>query len=312
MSSTIRGIHHITGAVTNPQRDYDFYTKVMGLRFIKKTVNQENPTMWHFFYGDKDGNAGTIMTNIILDGTRLPRCTRGRGSIDTLSYSVPKGSLEFWAARLGENGVETESRPDRFGDSVLFFEDPDELPSELIACDDPRNPAPFGDIGPENQIRGFHGATVTTRVPEVSLDFFTQILGFDEVGRDGDRIRLAVSADCPGNYVDFLDVQEGPWARFGLGSIHHIAFTVDSLEEMELWTRKLSGWGLIVTEARDRGWFHSMYFTEPGGINLELSNMSPGWTVDEEMDDLGRIISLPKHLEPKRAEIEGSLPEMNF
>jgi glyoxalase family protein len=312
MGSLIKGIHHITGVVTDPQRDYDFYTKVMGLRFIKKTVNQENPVMWHFFYGDHDGNAGTIMTNIIIDGGRLPRCTPGRGSIETLSYSVPKGSLDFWSARLKEEGYKTEPRPDRFGDSVLYFEDPDELPSELIACDDDRMPAPHGDIPSEYQIRGFHGATIISRLPDLSLEFFTTLLGFEKVSEEGDRIRLAVNGACPGHYIDFLDIREGPWAKFGMGAIHHISFTVDSLEQFETFTRMLGGAGLIVTEARDRGWFHSMYFTEPGGINLELSNMSPGWTVDEDMDNLGQIISLPNHLEPMREKIEASLPEMKF
>ena len=312
MGSLIQNIHHITGAVTSPQRDYDFYTKVLGLRFIKKTVNQDNPTMWHFFYGDYEGNPGSIMTNIILEGVPLPTCSPGRGSIESLSYSVPKGSLAFWRKRLERQGYRCEERPERFGEAVLYFEDPEGLPSEFIACDDPREPVAFGEIDAEHQIRGFHGATLISRIHEMSLEFFAALLGFEVVGKEGNRTRLAVNGAAPGHYIDLLDVSEGPWARFGLGAIHHVAFTVETYEDLETMWGRLSGAGLIVTDAKDRGWFHSIYFTEPGGINLELSNLTPGWTVDEEMDNLGSVISLPKHLEPQRTEIEKRLPEMAF
>lgn len=312
MSSIIQGIHHITGAVTAPQRDYEFYTKVLGLRLIKKTVNQDNPTMWHFFYGDHDGNPGTIMTNIILEGVPMPRCQEGRGSIEALSYSVPKGALGFWEKRLRQAGYRCTPRPERFGDAVLHFADPEGLSSELIACDDTRDPRSINGIDADTHIRGFHSATFISRIHELTVEFFTTLLRFEVVGQEGNRTRLAVNGGGPGAYIDLLDIAEGPWARFGLGSIHHLSFTVPTYESLERLWRILSGAGLIVTDARDRGWFHSMYFTEPGGINLEFSNLDPGWTVDEPLDELGTILSLPKRLEPRRAEIEKVLPKINF
>ena len=308
----IEGIHHITGAVTSPQQDLSFYTKVMGLRLIKKTVNQDNPTMWHFFYGDHEGNAGTIMTNIILEGVPLPRCEDGRGTIEALSYSVAKDSLPYWRDRLTKAGYTCEDRPERFGDPVLHFRDPDGLSSEIIGCEDDRVPNLGGEVPAENQIKGFHGATIISRLHDLSLEFFSMFMGFQVVAEENGRTRLAVNGGGPGKFIDLLNVPEGPWGRFGLGAIHHIAFTVPSLETLEQMWQLLSGSGLIVTDARDRGWFHSLYFTEPGGINLELSNMQPGWTVDEDMDNLGTIVSLPKHLEPQRESIEASLPAVEF
>lgn len=308
----IEGIHHITGVVTDPQRDYNFYTKVLGLRLIKKTVNQDNPTMWHFFYGDRDGHPGTIMTNILIDGAPMPRCQDGRGTIETLSYSVSRDSLPFWKDRLTNEGYICEDRPDRFGEPVLFFRDPDGLASEFIGCDDDRVPQLGGDVDPENQIRGFHSAALVSRLPDLTMELFTTLMGFEVVAKEGNRTRIAVNGGGPGKHIDLIKVDDGPWGRFGLGAIHHISFTVPHYDVLELMWKILSGSGLIVTDARDRGWFHSMYFTEPGGINLELSNLDPGWTVDEKMDELGTIISLPDRLEPRRAEIEQSLPPFEF
>lgn len=310
----IEGIHHITGAVQSPQRDLKFYTEVMGLRLIKKTVNQDNPTGWHFFYGDYEGHAGTIMTNIIIpDDVPMPRGVDGKGTIEAQSYSVSKGSMDYWRDRLTNAGYGCENRPERFGDPVLHFRDPDGLSSELIGCDDERVPGLSGEVPEEHQIRGFHGATLISRLPELSKEFFTMLMGFQVVDECEGRTRLGVNGGGPGKFIDLLDAEDdAPWGRFGLGSIHHISFTVPSVEALELMWKLLSGSGLIVTDARDRGWFHSMYFTEPGGINLELSNLDPGWTVDEEMDSLGTIVSLPDRLEPDRAVIEAGLPPIEF
>jgi len=308
----IQGIHHITGAVSSAQKDLQFYTDVLGLRLIKKTVNQDNPTMWHFFYGDHEGHPGTIMTNIILEGVPLPRCVDGRGAINALSYSVPAESLGYWRDRLATAGYTCEDRPERFGDPVVHFRDPDGLSSELIGCADERTPNLGGEVPAECQVKGFHGATLASRIPDLTKEFFTTLMGFEIAGQENGRTRLAVAGGGPGRFIDLLEVTDGPWARFGLGAIHHIAFTVTSLETLEEAWKVLSGFGLIVTDARDRGWFHSMYFTEPGGINLELSNLDPGWTVDEDMDSLGTIVSLPKHLEPHREQIESSLPALDF
>ena len=308
----IEGIHHVTGAVENPQRDYDFYTKTMGLRLVKQTVNHETADMWHFFYGDYDANIGTIMTNIIFPDGVLPRGVRGRGTISELSYSVPRESIGFWRERLTAAGYTCQDRPQRFGEEVLYFEDPEGLPSEIIGCDDTRTPGPCKGFPQEHLIRGFHSVSLVSRLHELSLEFFTTLLGFEIAGKEGPRTRLILGDGGPGNRVDLIDVPEGPWARFGLGSIHHVAFSVPSVEAMQRYWGLLSGSGLILTDLRDRKWFHSLYFTEPGGINLELSNVEPGFTVDEDLDHLGETLQLPKQWQDRYDEIQAVLPKLVF
>ena len=310
--SPIRGIHHITGLVGSAANDLRFYRDVLGLRLIKKTCNQENPTSgWHFFFGDRLGNPGTIMTNIIIEGVPMPKTVKGRGSITDVSYSVSPGSLEYWRERLTAAGCVCTDRPARFGEPVLHFRDFDGISSELVGCEDARMPE-LADLPDEHQIRGFHHATLAPRIPELTVQFLVGVLGFEVVATEGSRTRLAVGGNEPGKLIDVVERRDGPWGRHGLGGLHHIALTVDSVEDMEKWTRILAGAGLIVTGARDRGWFHSTYFTVPGGINMELSNLDPGWTVDEEIDSLGRILSLPKHLEAHRTAIEAALPAVEF
>ncbi|MCY3969285.1 MAG: VOC family protein [Acidobacteria bacterium] len=308
----IRGIHHITGLVGSAANDLGFYRDVLGLRLVKKTCNQENPTSgWHFFFGDRLGHPGTIMTNIVLEGIPMSPAVDGRGSITDVSYSVSPGSLDFWRERLTAAGCTCTDRPARFGDPVLHFRDFDGISSELVGCEDTRVPE-LADLPEEHQIRGFHHATIAPRLPELTLQFLVGVLGFEVVATEGSRTRLAVGGNEPGKLIDVVERDDGPWGRHGLGGLHHIALTVDSVEDMERWTRILAGAGLIVTGARDRGWFHSTYFTAPGGINLELSNLDPGWTVDEDIDSLGTILSLPKHLEPQREAIEAALPRVEF
>ena len=181
----IKGLHHITGAATDGQKDHDFYTKVLGLRRVKKTINHETADQWHLFYGDHDGNAGTIMTNFFFEDVPLPRWKRGRGTISDVSFSVPRGSLDFWQARLEAHGLSCERRGQRFGEEVLAYEDPSGLPSELIEHDDERDPPALLDLDDSNKVRGFHSTTLISRIPELTLQFFTGPLQGEVVGTEG-------------------------------------------------------------------------------------------------------------------------------
>ncbi len=312
MPCWVQGIHHVTGAATDGQKDYDFYTKVLGLRMVKKTINHETADQWHLFYGDWDGNAGTIMTNFIFERTPLPRYRRGRGSLTEVAYSVPRNSFPYWQGRLERAGCRTTERPERFGQRVIGFADPSGIDSELIECDDPRAPRALRDVDPTAAVRGFHSVTAISRLPELTLDFFARLLRFSVVGTEGNRTRLAVGDGAPGTIVDLLDLPSAPWGRWGLGGLHHVAFTLETLAQMEGFWRVLSGDGLILTDLRDRKWFHSMYLTEPGGINVEFSNLTPGFTADEDLEDLGTILALPAQWEAKRAEITAKLPTFDF
>ena len=313
LNGMVKGIHHITGAVVNGQRDYDFYTKVMGLRMIKRTVNHEVGNLWHFFYGDYEGHGGTIMTNMLFDGIPLRTYQRGRGSIDALAYSIPAGSTPYWTKRLSDAGHKTTARPDRFGNKVTHFQDPGGLDSELIECgDDPRVATHYAGLDASNIIRGFHSATLISRIPELTIGFFALGLGFEVVGQEGNRTRLAVNGGGPGKTIDILDEPNLAWGMFGLGAIHHIAFTVDSVEAMRKLWGVLGGAGMILTDLRDRKWFHSVYMTEPGGINIEFSNLDPGFTVDEPLEALGTTLQLPRQWADERARIESQLPAMHW
>lgn len=308
----VQGLHHITGAATDGQKDYDFYTKTLGLRMVKKTVNHETADQWHLFYGDNDGNAGTIMTNFFFDNVPLPPWKRGRGTISEVAFSVPKGSLDFWQERLEAQGLETERRGQRFGEEVLAYSDPSGIPSELIEHDDERDPKALGDLDDSNKVRGFHSTTIISRIPELSLQFFTGLLQGEVLGTEDGRTRVAFADGGRSGFLDLLDGEDLPWGHWGLGGIHHVAFTVENKETMEMLWRILSGAGLILTDLRDRKWFHSMYMTEPGGINVEFSDLAPGWIVDESAEELGSTLSLPKQWADQRAEIEAKLPPLRF
>jgi glyoxalase family protein len=277
-------------------------------------VNHENPVMWHFFYGDWAGHAGTVMTNILFKGLRVPRCKRGRGAITAVSYSVEPGALPFWKERLERAGMSCRMDPPRFGAGVLWFEDPAGLPSEMIECaDDHRDPPALEGIPDRCKLKGFHSVTLSSRIPELTERFFEKLLRFDRVGREDGRTRLAVNGAGAGTWVDLLDAPSSAgWAEFGIGALHHVAFTVGSKQRMERLWQTLSGDGLILTDLRDRKWFHSMYLTEPGGINVEFSNCDPGFEVDESLERLGTTLQLPAQWEAKRAEIESGLPPLRF
>jgi glyoxalase family protein len=314
MESWIEGIHHVTGAAVDPQQDHDFYTKVLGLRLVKRTVNHENPVMWHFFYGDWAGHPGTVMTNFLFKGLRVPQCRRGRGTISAVGYSVEPGTLPFWKERLERAGMPCSMEAPRFGASVLSFEDPAGLPSEMIeSADDRRDPPALEGIPERCKVKGFHSVTLVSRIPELTLRFFRDLLRFDVLGDDGGRTRLAVNAGGAGTWVDLIEAPASePWGTFGIGALHHVAFTVSSKKLMERLWQTLSGDGLILTDLRDRKWFHSMYLTEPGGINVEFSNCDPGFEVDESLERLGTTLQLPAQWEAKRAEIESGLPPLRF
>ncbi len=312
MTTWIQGLHHITGAATDGQKDHDFYTEVLGLRRVKKTINHETADQWHLFYGDHEGNPGTIMTNFFFEGTPLPPWKRGKGTISELAFSVPRGSLDFWQARLRAAGLPTERRGERFGEAVLYYEDPSGIPSELIEHDDERDPPALSDLTDSSKIRGFHSVTLLSRIPELTLGFFTKLLRGRVIDSEEGRTRITFSDDGSGGFVDLLDEPDSHWGHWGLGGIHHVAFTVESKEQMERLWRVLSGTGLIVTDLRDRKWFHSMYLTEPGGINVEFSNVTPGWTVDEDLDSLGTDLCLPSQWADQRAQIEARLPALRF
>ena len=308
-SRHIRGIHHITAIASDPQRNLDFYTSVLGLRLVKLTVNFDDPGTYHFYFANEKGLPGTILTFFPWPGARRGR--PGNGQVSAVAFSVPPGALGYWEERLRANGDSVSTVHERFGEAVLPLRDPDGLQLELVADDEA--PAVAGwDGGPvpaKHSIRGFHHATIWERNYERTARLLTETLGFRPVDGDGVRFRFA-SQQSPGRLVDLVNRPDGQAGSMGAGTVHHIAWRTPDEEQQLGWRRTLFELGYGVTPVKDRQYFHSIYFREPGGVLFEIATDAPGFTLDESVDELGTRLKLPPWLEESRSRIEQSLPDL--
>lgn len=310
MEHPVRGLHHVTATVDDAQRDFDFYTKQLGLRLVKKTVNFDNHGVYHFYYGNEAGTPGTIMTTFPYKDRGVRVGEKGAGQIRTTAFSVPRSSLDFWKTRLRERGVEVRDETPRFGENAISFSDPSGLVLELVgAASDPRTPW-SGDVGAEHAIRGIHSVAMPIAAPARTLQLMTDVLGFEVVNETPDRTRLAVNGDAPGRVIDVIHAGSAPRGVNGLGTVHHVAMAVGDPEEQLRMRTELIRWGAQVTEVLDRQYFRSIYFREPGGVLFEIATVPPGFTVDETLPCLGQDLKLPPWEEPHRAEIEAVLPRL--
>lgn len=308
MSQTIRGLHHVTATVDEAQPDLDFSEGVLGLRLVKRTVNFDNHGVYHFYYGTGTGAPGTIWTTFPYHGRGVAPGIQGAGQVTATAFSVPAGALEPWQARLRAAGRSVAWTEPRFGEQVLVVRDPSGLALELLPdARDGRAPWTSGGVGAEMAIRGLHSVTLLLRSRGPTLEFMQQFLGFEVVEEDGPRTRLAAGEAAPGHLVDLVDAPDAPAARNGLGTVHHVAFAVANAGVQLRVREELIRAGRQVTEVRDRTYFQSIYFREPGGVLFEVATVQPGFTVDEPADALGESLKLPPWEEPHRAEIEAAL-----
>ena len=309
MTHPILGLHHVTATADGAQEDLDFYLGTLGLRLVKKTVNFDNHHVFHFYYGDERGTPGTIWTTFPYRGHGVRVGTKGAGQITVTSFSVPAASLESWYVRLASRGITVRDGVSRFGEKSVLATDPSGLLIELVGTDrDPRAPWANGGVELDRAVRGLHSVTMTIGVPERTLEMMTGILGFRVVGRDGNRTRLAVGGDAPGHYAEIVHEPDAPAAINGLGTVHHVAFAIATGEEQRRLRDELLRLNYRVTDIRDRQYFTSIYFREPGGVLFEVATLPPGFTIDEPLEDLGRGLKLPPWEEPSRAVIEAGLP----
>ncbi len=304
------GIHHVTAIAGRPNVNFDFYTRTLGLRFVKKTVNFDDPGTYHFYYGDEAGNPGTILTFFPWEHAAPGRV--GVGQTQTTALRIPAQSIGFWAHRLVEAGAKHEAPIRRFGEVVLEFTDPDGMGLSLIGVPGAENEPAWttGDIPAEHAIRGFHGVTLMLDSVELTGAILADVLGFTRVGQEGPYVRFK-SEGAVGGIVDIREAKGFLPGRMGRGSVHHVAFRAkDDAEQAEI-ARKLSEvHGIYATEQRDRQYFRSIYFREPGGILFEIATDAPGFTVDEPIATLGTDLKLPRFLESKRQQIEAVLPTL--
>jgi glyoxalase family protein len=308
MEHPIRSLHHVTATVDDAQKDLDFCVDVLGLRLVKKTVNFDNHNVYHFYYGDETGTPGTIWTTFPYKGWNVPTGTKGLGQVGVTSFSVPEKSLPFWRSRLASHGIAAIEAPARFGEPSLVFPDPSGLTIELVGTADPRAPRTEGSVPEAHAIRGLHSVTMTVDSPKPTVALLERLLGCVVVDEADGRIRLAVNGDRPGHRLEILHGTSAGPARNGIGTVHHVALAISSPDEQRRLRQELIEYGCQVTEVRDRCYFESIYFREPGGVLIEVATMQPGFTLDEAAGDLGRGLKLPPWEEPHRAAIEKELP----
>lgn len=308
MGSPIPGIHHVTAIVGDPRTNLAFYSGVLGLRLVKKTVNFDDSTTYHLYYGDGIGSPGTILT--VFPWPLAQRGRRGTGQATVTSFMVPLASLDFWIDRLGTHGVAVFAPEERFGERVVAFDDPDGLRLELVASgSEPRGVAwNEGPVPTAFAIRGLHGVTLTEARPPVTDAMLTAVLGFREIGREGDRTRYQAAENGVGAIVDVIDAPTEAPGRVAVGTVHHVAWRTPSDETQRAWRNELIEHGLGVSPVMDRQYFHSIYFREPGGVLFEIATDAPGFAIDEAPTELGTGLRLPPWLEPSRTEIEELLP----
>jgi glyoxalase family protein len=310
MNAPVSGLHHVTAIASDPQANLDFYTGLLGLRLVKQTVNFDDPSAYHLYYGDCSGSPGTILTFFYWPG-QAARGRVGSGQMTAISFSVPPAALDYWAARLAARGIGAERRA-RFGEEVLAFADPDGIPLELVAdAADRRAGWAQAGIPVEFAIRGLHTAQLTVRAAVATEDLLVREMDFRLVRREGNRARFEAGPGGSGRYVDVVaDASARPGAG-GSGTVHHVAFRVaDDAGELALHSRLVLA-GYHVSGVRDRNYFRSIYYRERNGILFEIATDVPGFAVDEPAHELGATLKLPAQFEPHRAEIEAALPELH-
>jgi glyoxalase family protein len=304
----VNGLHHITAIAGPPQQNVDFYAGVLGMRLVKKSVNQDDPGTYHFFFADADGHPGSDLTFFPWPQLAPPRL--GHGLAVEVALEVPAGTLRFWGQRLEHYQIAIGSIQQRFGETVLPVVDPHGLRLALVEAADPRRhfftPWEGSPVDADRQIRGLHGATIWEQDAGPTTTFLTEALGFELLGNERSRARYGFP-DSPG----VVDVLATPGARrgaWGVGCVHHLAWRVDDERDQLLVRAQVAAGGGRPTPVIDRFWFKSVYFKEPGGVLFEVATDGPGFALDEDRAHLGETLVLPPWLEAERAAIEAALP----
>jgi len=309
----ILGLHHVTATVDDAQDDLDFCVGALGLRLVKKTVNFDNHHVYHFYYGDERGTPSTIWTTFPYKGHGVRVGTKGAGQVTVTSFSVPTGALAAWRKRLGDLGIAVTDLAPRFDEPVVRFADRSGLTFELVATGrDARTPCVANRFDAGMSIRGLHSVTLVVRNAAKTIDLMTKVLGYSVIDRMNARTRLGVNGGGPGKTIDVAEHSEADVAINGLGTVHHVAMAIATAEEQLAIREELIRYGCKVTEVRDRCYFTSIYFREPGGVLFEIATMAPGFAIDEALPDLGRGLKLPPWEEPHRADIESTLAPVTY
>jgi len=311
MIPELPGLHHVTAIAGDPGENRAFYTETLGLRFVKRTVNFDGVGAYHLYYGDEVGSPGTALTFFPFEGAREGRI--GAGQTGVTAFVVPEGSIDYWVDRFEERGVDHDAPEERFGERVLGFRDHDGQPLELIEGEADDGLRPWTEEVPEEYaLHGFHGVTLLSADPEATGRVF-ETMGYEKreerhSADRSDRIRYR----APGDRAAVVDLVGGSErGAQGVGTVHHVAFRTPDDESQEMWRERLTEAGLRVTEVKNRQYFRSIYFREPGGVLFEIATDGPGFTRDEAVEELGEELKLPPWLENDREAIASELPEID-
>lgn len=312
MDNSVLGIHHVTAIAGDPQRNMDFYSGLLGLRLVKFTVNFDDPTAYHLYYGDGVGHPGTILTFFTWPGAPMGRL--GAGQVEEIAFSIPEDAITFWTNRLGSRNIKAQSAKTRLGETLLAFTDPDGLRLQLIAHKESSSSYSWkeGPIKTEYALRGFYGVTILEASDKGTSSLLTKTMGFNQVARAGDLLQYDVGKGGPGTHLDLLTEPGTSRGVISVGTVHHIAWRTPSDEHQHAWREKLLNAGMNVTPIIDRKYFHSIYYREPGGVLFEIATDPPGFMIDEPVEQLGTRLMLPPWLEPRRQELMGILPPVNL
>ncbi len=311
MAQLITGIHHVTAIASGAQKNIEFYRGILGLRLVKQTVNFDAPEVYHFYYGNENGDPGSILTFFPYEG--LIRGRHGKGMLNTTAFSVPLASLEFWLERLKKYRINYKPPQERFEQEVaVYFEDADGLGLELIFTDnDSRAGYANGYIPPNHAIKGFYNAEIWEEGYERTAGLLTEQLDHVLIAEKGNRFRFAAT-NSPGNYIDIVCSPDRMKGLSGSGTVHHLAFATPDKETQLAVRLKIVKRMLNPTPVLDRNYFTSIYFREPGGVLFEVATSGPGFAIDEEEDHLGESLKLPEQFEPRRKELEEQLLPITF
>jgi glyoxalase family protein len=303
VAASIPGIHHVTCITGDVQKCVDFYVSVLGLRFVKKSINQDLPDTYHIYFGDYLGTPGTAMT--FFGWPTWPKQKAGSGQVTTVSFQVPARSLDFWSARLKKLGV-THTRAARFGEESIAMRDPDGIEIELVgnASDDRWQAWTDSGVAKEHQIRGFHSVALTVAEGAATTELLEKTMTFHKAATEGKRTRFETGSGGPHAILDLIESPEGPVGEESIGTVHHVAWRTQDAGTQVAWRDLLLKAGRNVTPVIDRWYFKSIYYREPGGVLFEIATDGPGFTVDESPEKLGSTLSLPPWFQVRRERLD--------
>lgn len=308
----ISGIHHVTCISGDAQENLDFYTTVLGMRMVKRSVNQDVPDTYHLFYADGDGHPGTDIT--FFPWPSMPTTKPGHGLSMEVSLAVPHGTLDWWSKRLADAGAVMQPIENRHGERALPLQDPHGLHVALVETRDAREFTPWerSPVPADRQVLGLHAVRLWEHNLQLTARFLVDVLGFRAVGEENGWHRYAVGAGGSGAHLDIREMPDGRRGQWGVGAVHHVAWRVADVDAELAVRERVDAARRRPTDIIDRFWFKSVYFLEPGGVLFELATDGPGFTTDEDLAHLGESLVLPPWLEPMRSEIEAGLPKLTY